>query len=427
MSRDDAGAALHRLVAELYPICRSITGDGVRATLRTIQRYVPIDVHEVASGTPVLDWTVPPEWNVRDAWIANARGERVVDFRASNLHLVGYSTPVRARLPLAALRPRLHTLPDRPDWIPFRTSYWSEDWGFCLTQRALDGLPDGDYDVTIDSTLAPGHLTYGETVLAGELPDEVLLSCHVCHPSLANDNCAGIAVAAMLAERLAQRRRRYTYRFLFVPGTIGSITWLARNPDAAARVRFGLVLTCLGDAGAPTYKRSRRGMAAIDRIAGRALRASGRPHAVVDFEPWGYDERQYGSPGFDLPVGCLMRTPHGRFPEYHTSADDLAFVRPEALADSLALVESIVDAIETRRVYVSRNPRGEPQLGRRGLFDAVGGRRRGADDLALLWMLNLADGDHDLDDVVERSGLDRATVAAAAERLVAHDLLAVAP
>jgi aminopeptidase-like protein len=418
------GAELHAAIADLYPICRSITGDGVRETLRRLSRVVPLTLHEVASGTRVLDWTVPPEWNVRDAWIADGRGERVVDFRRSNLHVVSYSRPVRMRLPLAELRARCFSLPEYPDWIPYRTSYYREDWGFCLTHRQLAALSDGEYEVCIDATLGPGSLTYGECVLPGRSDDEILVSTHVCHPSLANDNLSGAVVAAFLGRLLAARERRYTYRLLFIPGTIGSITWLARNEARVGRIRHGLVLTCLGDAGAPSYKTSRRGGAEVDRAVRHVLAARGGPHQVLPFSPWGYDERQYCSPGFDLPVGCLMRTPHGRFPEYHTSADDLDFVRPEALADSLALCVEVMDALEGNHTYRNTSPKGEPQLGRRGLYPAVGGVARGDEELALLWVLNLSDGGHSLLDVAERSGLPFASVRRAADRLLASGLLA---
>ena len=421
----DVGAELHSAVADLYPICRSITGDGVRETLRRLSRVLPLTLHEVASGTPVLDWTVPPEWNVREAWIADSRGARIVDFRRSNLHVVGYSRPVRMRLSLAELKARCFSLPEHPDWIPYRTSYYREDWGFCLPHRQLAALPDGEYEVCIDATLAPGALTYGECVLPGDsTDDEVLVSTHVCHPSLANDNLSGAVVAAFLGRLLAGRARRFTYRLLFIPGTIGSITWLARNEAQIGRIRHGLVLTCLGDAGAPSYKKSRRGDAEVDRVVRHVLGARGGPHQVLEFSPWGYDERQYCSPGFDLPVGCLMRTPHGRFPEYHTSADDLDFVRPDALADSLALCVDVMDALEGNRTYRNLHPRGEPQLGRRGLYPAVGGATRGDEELALLWVLNLSDGRHSLLDVAERSGLAFATVRRAADRLLAGGLLA---
>jgi aminopeptidase-like protein len=242
------GGALTALIEELYPICRSITGDGLRETLRIIGRQIPIQLTEVPSGTPVLDWTVPPEWNIRDAYVADMDGRRVIDFKRHNLHVVNYSTPIRARLSLADLRPHLHTIPAHPDWIPYRTSYYAESWGFCLTQRQLDTMDDGPYDVVIDSTLAPGHLTYGELVLPGEIEDEILVSTHVCHPSLADDNLSGVAISTLLAQALSARPgRRHTFRFVYAPGTIGAITWLARNRDRAARVKHGLTLTCLGD------------------------------------------------------------------------------------------------------------------------------------------------------------------------------------
>jgi aminopeptidase-like protein len=414
---------MHELAAELYPICRSITGDGVRKTLAALARSIPLTVEEVPSGTRVLDWTVPREWNIRDAWIAGPDGRRVVDFADSNLHVLGYSVPLRERMPLARLREHLFTLPDQPDLIPYRTSYYNEAWGFCMAHSRMEALEEGEYEVCIDSSLEDGSLSYGECFQAGEQREEVLISCHTCHPSLANDNLAGIAVATALARTLADRRRRYSYRFLFIPGTIGSITWLARNEELAGRIRHGLVLTCLGDAGGMTYKRSRRGTADIDRTVAHVLERSG-PHEIRDFSPWGYDERQYCSPGFDLPVGCLMRTPHGEFPEYHTSADDLDLVRPEFLADSLRHLLAIVAVLEANRAYTNLSPKGEPQLGSRGLYQAIGGEAdRQSAQLALLWVLNQSDGSHDLLDIAERSGLPFETVATAAERLREADLL----
>jgi aminopeptidase-like protein len=415
---------MHALAAELFPIARSITGDGVRRTLERIGRDIPLEVHEVPSGTQVLDWTVPREWNVRDAWIAGPGGRRVVDLADSNLHVVGYSVPVRARMSLDELRPHLHTLPEQPELTPYRTSYYSETWGFCLPHRRLEELPDGDYDVCIDSTLEDGSLTYGECVLPGEEDAEVLVSCHVCHPSLANDNLSGIAVATMLAAELAGRRRRHTFRFLFIPGTIGSITWLARNESRVAAVRHGLVLSLLGGPGPLTWKRSRRGDTAVDRAAEHVLAQGRGPFDVRDFHPYGYDERQYCSPGFDMPVGCLTRTPHGEFPEYHTSADDLDLVRPEQLAGSLDAVREIVQALEGDRTYVNLSPKGEPQLGKRGLYGSTGGRsERQLDQMALLWVLNQSDGDHSLLDVARRAGMPFAAIEAAALALQEAGLL----
>jgi aminopeptidase-like protein len=422
------GASLYALVEELYPIHRSITGDGVRATLEVLRRFVPIESVEVPTGTPVLDWEVPGEWNIRDAYVANGAGERVVDLADSTLHVVSYSVPVRELMPMSALRPHLHTLPEHPSWIPYRTSYWQESWGFCLAHETLESLPDGEYEVVVDSTLADGSLTYGELVLPGDLEDEVLVSCHVCHPALCNDGLSGIAVATFLAREIASwPARRLTYRFLFVPGTIGSITWLARNEASVANVRNGLVLACIGDPGPVTYKRSRRGDAEVDRAVAHVLARSGREHELRDFSPYGYDERQYCSPGFDLAVGCLMRTPYGEFPEYHTSADDLGLVTPEALETSHAICVEVMRLLDRNETYVNLSPKGEPQLGRRGLYGAAGGEHhREQLQLGLLWVLNLSDGGHDLLSIAERSGLEFEHVAGAAARLVDAGLLAPA-
>ena len=418
-----AGEELYKLVAELYPICRSITGDGVRRTLEIVDREIGLEVHEVPTGTQVLDWTVPREWNVRDAWVADPAGERVIDFQASNLHLLGYSVPVRATMPLAELRQHLYTLPDHPDWVPWRTSYYAERWGFCASQRLVDSLPDGDYEVCVDTTLADGHLTYGEHLVEGETADEVLVSCHVCHPSLANDNLSGIAVATRLARMVAEARPRYSYRFLFAPGTIGSITWLARNEDRLGRIRHGLVLACVGDPGGFTYKRSRRGDAEIDQAVAHVL--GRRPgHRVVDFTPYGYDERQFCSPGFDLPVGCLSRTPYAQYPEYHTSADDLELVGPAQLQESLEVCLEVVGVLEGNRRYRNLSPKGEPQLGRRGLYGQIGGRSDAEErQMAMLWVLNLSDGDMSLLQVAERAGLPFALVADVAGALEQAGLL----
>jgi aminopeptidase-like protein len=445
--RDAAGAEMYRFVERAFPICRSITGDGVRETLAMAAETAPVEVHEVATGTPVLDWTVPREWNVRDAWIKGPGGDKVVDFRDHNLHLLGYSVPVHRRLPLAELREHLFSLPDRPDLIPYRTSYYRESWGFCLPHRRLAELAEGDYEVRIDATLEDGSLTYGEVLLRGSSEQEVLLSCHVCHPSLANDNLSALAVSLGLARRLAEVPRRYSYRFVYVPGTIGAITWLARNPDAADRVAHGLVMANLGDPGGFCYKRSRRGDATIDRAVVQVLRDGGEEHEIEDFVPFGYDERQYGSPGFDLPVGSLTRTPWGRYPEYHTSADDLDLVTPEALAGSLATYLKVFAVLEAAATdsdslpaatsatrpgkpegssprYLNLSPRGEPQLGRRGLYRSIGGGEDGRDkELALLWVLNLGDGEHSLQDVAERSGMSLAAIHTAYDALLDAELV----
>src|SRR5262249_21572308 len=398
-----------------------------RQSLQSLREQIPLEVHEVPTGTQVFDWTIPKEWNIRDAWVKNARGEKVIDFARSNLHVVNYSVPLRRKMPLAELREHLHTLPDRPDWIPYRTSYYKETWGFCLAHNQLANLPDGDYEVCIDSRLEDGALTYGEYYLAGRRRDDVRFSCHACHPSLRNYSLSGMALAAELARLLSDADLEYSYRFLFIPGAIGSITWLARNEDQAAHIRHGLVVACVGDPGKFHYKRSRRGDAEIDRATVHTLKHCGEAFEVRDFSPYGYDERQFCSPGFNLAVGSLPRPPHGRFPQYHTSADDLDLVRPGALAGSLAVYLSVARILENNDRYVNLNPKCEPQLGKRGLYRALGGLAdAGRLELAMLWVLNLSDGSHALLDIAERADLPFDLVLQAARTLVEHRLLAEA-
>ncbi|WP_439617059.1 DUF4910 domain-containing protein [Shinella sp.] len=419
----DLGGELHALVSRLFPICRSITGEGVRETLAILSEHIDIAVREVPSGTPVFDWTVPQEWTVRNASIRTASGRVVVDFAQSNLHLVSYSEPVARRMPLSELRAHLHTLPDQPDLIPYRTSYYRRDWGFCMRHSDYLALEEGDYDVFIDTTLADGSLTYGEVFLPGTTEREVLFTAHICHPSLANDNCSGLAVLTLLARMLAGRRNRYGYRILFAPGTIGALCWLAGNEDRLARIDHGLVVSCIGDGGGPVYKRSRRGDATIDRVM-ESVRCAGRKVTMLDFSPYGYDERQFCSPGFNLPVGLLQRSAFGTFPEYHTAADNLDFVRPEHLASSFRMITDIIDILETDWVPLNLSPKGEPQLGRRGLYSATGGHKTTSDiTMAYLWVLNLADGSHGLLDIATRSGLPFADIAYAADRLKQCGLL----
>jgi aminopeptidase-like protein len=421
------GHELHRFAEELYPICRSIAGDGIRRTLAMIGDRIALQTFEVPTGTPVLDWTVPKEWNIRDAYVKAPGGERVVDFRKSNLHVLNYSTPVHATMPLSELKPHLFTLPDKPDWVPYRTSYYQANWGFCLSHNQMLALKDGDYEVSIDSTLKDGSLTYGECYLPGRSAEEVLISCHACHPSLANDNLSGLAVATFLAQWLSGRDLRYSYRFLFIPGTIGAITWLAQNRETAGRIHHGLVLTCIGDAGGFHYKKSRRGNAEIDRAATHVLGHYTRSPEILEFSPYGYDERQYCSPGFNLPVGCLMRSVWGTFPQYHTSADNLDFIEPLQLAGSLRVSTAILDVLENNGRYRNLSPYGEPQLGRRNLYGPVGGQTIGEAINARLWVLNFSDGEHSLLDVAERSGMPFQMICEAAELLHRNGLLSPVP
>ncbi len=419
------GEQMLALIERLYPICRSITGDGLRHTLDILREYLPLELSHVSTGTRVLDWKIPKEWNIRDAYVADSSGRRLIDFRAHNLHVVNYSAPVRTRMRLAELRPHLHSLPAHPDWIPYRTSYYDESWGFCLSERQLEQFRDDEeYEVVVDSTLDFGSLSYGELLVSGMTPEEVLISAHCCHPSLCNDNLSGIAVAVCLAAEMLERRPRYSYRFVFAPGTIGAIAWLAQNSAVVPRIRYGLVLALLGDSGPQTYKRSRRGDTVIDRAAAHVLGDAGR---IVDFDPDGYDERQYCSPGYNLAVGRLTRSPHGEYAEYHTSADNLDLVRPEHLEQSLANARAILNVVDRNRVYRNLEPYGEPQLGRRGLYAHFGGEAGERLRRAAVWVLNLSDGGASLLDVAERSGLRFADIADAAELLANNDLLEEVP
>ena len=421
---DDVGNEILALAARIFPICRSITGDGVRQTLREVAAHIPLHVHEVPTGTAVLDWTIPREWNIRDAWIKNARGEKIVDFKQSNLHVMSYSVPVQQRMSLAELKKHIYTLPDQPDLIPYRTSYYAENWAFCMPHRQFAALPDETYEVSIDSSLEDGHLTYGEYFHKGETEDEFLLSAHVCHPSLANDNCSGIALLTHLAKRLSGLRTRYSYRFLFAPGTIGAITWLARNEDRVHRIKHGLVVSMLGDRGGPTFKKSRRGNTEIDRAMVHALAHSGLSPVIEDFSPYGYDERQYCSPGFNLPVAMFSRSKFGAIPEYHTSADNLDFIRADALAESYRLINETIGAIEGNGTYLNTHPKGEPQLGKRGLYGAIGGDKdAAAANMAMLWILNQSDGTNSLLDIAERAKLPFAVIQRTAKLLADHGLL----
>ena len=428
----DLAKELEAALARLYPICRSITGNGVRQTLAILKESIPLEVHEVPTGTAALDWVVPKEWNIRDAYVKDAHGERVIDFKRSNLHVVGYSVPVSRRMSLAELRPKLHSLPAQPNLVPFRSSFYKEDWGFCLEHERLESLPDGEYEVVIDSSLEDGSLTYGELVVPGTSDDEVLVSAHVCHPSLCNDNLSGICLSTLLARYLIARRRagkpaRYSYRFLFAPVTIGAITWLSRNEPKLSRIKHGLVLTLLKNPGSTHYKRTRRGNDSIDRAAEHVLAHSGESYAIDDFSPYGYDERQFCSPGFDLPVGSLMRTPYQQFPEYHTSGDNLDFVRADRLIDSLSKCLSILNVLEHDVRYRNLYPKAEPQLGRRGIYRALADRQGDPNkELAMLWVLNQSDGEHSLLDIAERAKLPFETIQRAAELLEEGGLIASA-
>jgi aminopeptidase-like protein len=415
------GGALYALCSRLYPVCRSITGDGVRATLKELQQIVPLCLHEVRSGRQVFDWKVPLEWNLREAFIEDARGKRIVDTANHNLHVVSYSVPMDLVCSRAELDKHLHSLPEHPTWIPYRTTYYSPDWGFCLAHEQRVSLPDESYRVVVDATLQEGALTYGELHLPGSSGRDILISTHICHPSLANDNLSGIAVATYLAKHFMNQRLRLGLRFVFVPGTIGAITWLAENERDVSQIRDALVVSGVGDKGRFTYKKSRRGNGLLDRIFARRFATT--DNSVRLFSPYGYDERQYCSPGFDIAAGCLMRTPYGEYDEYHTSADNLDFIDAGALQQSLELCIEAIEEAQHEIRYVNTNPKCEPQLGRRGLYEPIGDEPMSCVQLAQLWILCYSDGEHSLADIRDLSGLDSTTLARAAERLEAAGLL----
>ena len=421
------GSALRAFAAELYPICRSITGNGVRKTLELIGRRIELKKREVPSGTTVFDWEVPLEWNIDDAYVLDGHGRKVIDFSAHNLHILNYSEPAQLTLPLAELQPKLHSLPGNPEWIPYRTSYYRRQWGFCMKHRDLAALQPGNYQVHIDSSLAAGSLTYAECVLPGSVKDEVLFFTHVCHPSLANDNTSGMAIATALAGWIAGQSRRYSYRFVFAPGTIGSLCWLRHNEQRLGRVRHGLVLGLLGDPASLTYKLSRRGDCEIDQVVPYVLRNMSPPGGTIPFEPYGYDERQLCSPGFNLPVGRLTRSVNGGYAQYHTSADDLSLITAHQLGQSLEVCKRIVEVLESNRRFVNMSPKGEPRLGKRGLYGTVGGRSPADRERAMLWVLNQSDGAASLLDIAERSSMDYADIRMAGDELQSAGLLAAAP
>ena len=426
VTREVTGAEIHALASRIFPICRSITGQGVRDTLAILREHIPLTSVDIASGTRVYDWTVPDEWIVRDAYIRAPSGEKVVDFARSNLHLMNYSVPVRKVMPLYELKSHIHTLPEQPDVIPYKTAYYTDAWGFCMSHAQFRRLPEQHYDIVIDTEKRPGALTYGEYLHRGESSREVLFYAHICHPSLANDNCSGLATLTLLAAALRGRKTHYSYRFVFAPGTIGSLSWLSRNEDRLSNIAAGLVVSCIGDAGGPHYKQSRRGDAMIDRIL-PAIRCGDeeKPVGIAPFSPYGYDERQFCSPGFNLPVGLLQRSKFGSFPEYHTSADNLDFITPKALGQSFRMLSDIVEVLERNTIPLNLSPKGEPQLGRYGLFPAIGGHKTNSQrTMAYLWLLNMADGTCSLLDIAEKSGLSFAEISAAADALCDAGLLA---
>jgi len=413
-----------KLITDLFPICRSITGNGVRETLNYIRNIVPIDIHEVPTGTTVLDWEVPKEWNISSAYIKDSTGTTIVDFQDHNLHVLNYSIPIKCKMSLDELKPHLYSLPEQPDLIPYKTSYYNHTWGFCLSHNQLIRMKEDQYEVEINSTLADGFLTYGEFYIPGKVDHEVLLTTHICHPSLCNDNLSGIGILSYLGEWINSLNPYYSYRLLFIPGTIGSITWLARNEAKLSKIKFGLVLALLGMEGPFTYKKSRLEKAPINRIIERVFGGWDKKFDIIQFEPYGYDERQFCSPGFDLPIGNLSRTPYAQYPEYHTSADSPELVKDSAMLESFEFMKLLIKQIESEKFYLNTCQKGEPQLGRRGLYSALGGSVHAKEDImTMLWLLNFSDGYHSLNDIAVLSSTKLDELEPLVKLLEAHDLL----
>ncbi|HEY4161805.1 MAG TPA: DUF4910 domain-containing protein [Dongiaceae bacterium] len=424
MARSGQGQAMHGLAAELFPICRSITGDGVRQTLAVLQRELPgMRTVEVPSGTPCFDWIVPPEWNIRDAYILDPDGRKIVDFKQSSLHVVGYSIPVDTALPLEDLRPHLHTLPEQPDAIPYVTSYYRERWGFCLTHQQYQSLKPGNYRVRIDSTLASGHLTYGELLIPGERKEEVFISTYVCHPSMGNNELSGPVVTVELAKWLVERARRYSYRIVFIPETIGSIVYLSRHLDLLKRqVVAGFNVTCVGDDLDYSYLPTRLGGTLSDRAALHALKQHAGEFKRYSYLDRGSDERQYCSPGVDLPIASIMRSKYAAYPEYHTSKDDLGFISPAGLVGGFEALRKAVQAIEANGVFRATTLC-EPNLGKRGLYPTLSTKETAGQVRSMMNLLAYADGRHDLLAVAEMLNVPVWTLAPIARQLLEHGLL----
>jgi len=417
------GKEMYSLIKSLFPICRSITGNGVRETLKIIQKHILLTIHETPTGTKAFDWTIPKEWNIEDGYILDSNQNKIIDFKKSNLHILNYSIPIDKKVTFSELKEHIHTLPEQPDTIPYLTSYYKEEWGFCMSHNDFLKLSDEEYHVVIKSTLENGSLTYGEYYVEGQIKDEFILTCYICHPSLCNDNLSGTVLITFIAKILSKIKPYYSYRFLFIPETIGAITWLSKNESNLEKIKHGLVATCVGDSGIITYKKSRHGDAEIDKVAEHVLKTIEK-HNIIDFFPSGSDERQFSSPGFDLPFGSLMRTIYGSFPEYHTSSDDLDFVKAEFLADSFSKYIEIIFVIENNRKYLNLNPKCEPQLGKRGLYRMIGGQKEdGSNEMAIFWILNLSDGNNSLLDICNRSGLEFCLIKNLSDKLVSLNLL----
>ena len=448
------GNEMFQLMEELFPICRSITGNGVRQTLKIIKKHIPLEIHEVPTGTNVFDWTIPKEWNINDAYIIDPDGNKIVDFKESNLHVLNYSIPINQKISFSDLKKHIHTIPEKPDLIPYVTSYYSENWGFCMKHNEFMKLKEGDYQILIDSELNNGNLTYGEYYIRGKSESEILLTCYVCHPSMCNDNLSGVVLLTMLAKYLQTFKNNYSIRFLFIPETIGAIAWLHINEVNISKIKHGLIATCLGDSGSLTYKKTRDSNNEIDKAVVNVLKKSGKEFRILDFFPWGSDERQFCSPGFNLSVGSLFRSIYGtdEFPEYHTSGDNLNFMSITSLAESFSIYFSILFELDNNfylqsdksnlsknlikdskketsksTKYLNLNPKCEPQLGKRGIYHQIGGQestmKQRKMEFEIFWILNLSDGNNSIQDISRRSGIPLSDLQSSIKILINSKLL----
>ena len=417
---------MHDFAKKLWKINRSITGEGVRKTLLYIKQYLPgLNIESISSGTKVFDWIIPPEWYVSKAYIISPDGKKICDFSSNNLHLVGYSTPFRGKMKLAKLQQHLHSLPDQPNAIPYITSYYEQNWGFCITQQQRDILEDGEYDVIIESKLFAGQLNYGELVLPGERKEEIFLSTYICHPSMANNEISGIVVTTYLAKWLSElKAKRYTYRLIFVPETIGSITYLSKNYiDLKKNVIAGFNISCVGDERSYSYLSSRNGNTISDQVAKHVLKWTDSNYKSYSWLSRGSDERQYCAPGIDLPIASILRTKHGQYPEYHTSLDDLVdVVTPKGLDGGYWALRKALELIEKNRIY-KVNTLCEPQLGKRGLYENLSTKESGPKVIKILNFLSYCDGEHSLLDIAEKINLPAWDLYELAETLISHDLI----
>ena len=442
------GNQMYELMEELFPITRSITGEGVRKSLKIIQNLINLKIHEIPTGSKVFDWTVPQEWNISDGYIMNSKKEKIVDFTKSNIHVLQYTENINKKIGLDELKKHIFTLPEQPNSIPYVTSFYNKNWGFCMSHNEFLKLEDDEYFVNINSEHKNGSLTYGEFLIKGNSEKEILISTYICHPSLCNDNLSGPVLAAFLAQYLSKIKMNYSIRFLFIPETIGAITWLALNENKIHNIVHGLVVTCVGDSGISTYKKSRDGNNIIDKVVEEVLIESGNPYKIMEFWPSGSDERQYCSPAFNLPVGSLMRTPYDMFDEYHTSEDNLSFMNKKCLADSLLKYLLVIEKLEKNftdinpkknilekkiskqndPVYENLCPKCEPQLGKRKIYEGIGGVKKQnllKQKKAIQWILNLSDGTNSLRDIQKRSGLEYEILLEMAELLKNKKLLSI--